>query len=39
MAEFTAEVEARETRKQEELAPYIEAALKRKKWMRELADG
>jgi hypothetical protein len=39
MAEFTAEVEAREKRKQAELAPHIEAALKRKTWMRELADG
>jgi alkanesulfonate monooxygenase SsuD/methylene tetrahydromethanopterin reductase-like flavin-dependent oxidoreductase (luciferase family) len=39
MAEFTAEVQAREKRKAAELAPYIEAALKRKTWMRELADG
>jgi alkanesulfonate monooxygenase SsuD/methylene tetrahydromethanopterin reductase-like flavin-dependent oxidoreductase (luciferase family) len=39
MAEFTAEVDARETRKQAELAPHIEAALKRKNWMQPLADG
>jgi hypothetical protein len=38
MGEFTAEVEAREKRKRAELAPYIEAALKRKTWMRPLAD-
>ena len=36
--EFTAEIEAREKRKQEELAPYIEKAFTRKKWMQELTD-
>ena len=39
MAEFKAEVAARETSKAAELAPYIEAALRRKTWMRDLADG
>lgn len=38
MPEFKAEVAAREARKQAELAPYIEAALKRKNWMKPLAD-
>jgi alkanesulfonate monooxygenase SsuD/methylene tetrahydromethanopterin reductase-like flavin-dependent oxidoreductase (luciferase family) len=38
MPEFQAEVAGREARKREELAPYIEAALRRKKWMRPLAD-
>lgn len=38
MPEFKAEVAAREARKREELAPYIEAALKRKKWMKPLED-
>jgi uncharacterized membrane protein len=38
MPEFKAEVAAREARKQAELAPYIEAALKRKNWMRPLED-
>ncbi len=38
MPEFKAEVAAREVRKREELAPYIEAALKRKKWMKPLED-
>jgi alkanesulfonate monooxygenase SsuD/methylene tetrahydromethanopterin reductase-like flavin-dependent oxidoreductase (luciferase family) len=38
MPDFKAEVEAREANKAAELAPYIEAALKRKKWMRPLAD-
>ena len=37
MPEYTAEEEARETRKQEELAPYIEQALARKQWMQPLA--
>ena len=37
-AEFTAEIEAREKRKQDELAPYIEKAFTRKKWMQELTD-
>jgi hypothetical protein len=35
---FTKGREEREQRKQEELAPYIEAALSRKKWMKPLAD-
>ncbi|NWG53985.1 MAG: LLM class flavin-dependent oxidoreductase [Hydrogenophilaceae bacterium] len=38
MPEFKAEVAAREARKAGELAPYIEAALKRKKRMAPLAD-
>ncbi len=38
MPEFKAEVAAREARKARELAPYIEAALKRKNWMKPLAD-
>lgn len=38
MPEFKAEVAAREARKREELAPYIEAALKRKNWMKPLED-
>ena len=38
MPDFKAEVEAREAKKAAELAPYVEAALKRKKWMRPLAD-
>jgi alkanesulfonate monooxygenase SsuD/methylene tetrahydromethanopterin reductase-like flavin-dependent oxidoreductase (luciferase family) len=38
MPGFKAEVEAREAKKAAELAPYVEAALKRKKWMRPLAD-
>ncbi|MEN6544208.1 LLM class flavin-dependent oxidoreductase [Parvibaculum sp.] len=38
MPEFKAEVAAREERKARELAPYIEAALKRKNWMKPLAD-
>jgi alkanesulfonate monooxygenase SsuD/methylene tetrahydromethanopterin reductase-like flavin-dependent oxidoreductase (luciferase family) len=37
-AEFKEEVEAREKRKQDELAPYIEKAFQRKEWMKELAD-
>ncbi len=36
--EFAAERDEREARKADELAPYIEAALARKKWMRELSD-
>jgi alkanesulfonate monooxygenase SsuD/methylene tetrahydromethanopterin reductase-like flavin-dependent oxidoreductase (luciferase family) len=36
--DFAAERDEREARKADELAPYIEAALKRKKWMRELSD-
>jgi alkanesulfonate monooxygenase SsuD/methylene tetrahydromethanopterin reductase-like flavin-dependent oxidoreductase (luciferase family) len=38
MPEFKAEAAAREARKAEELAPYITAALKRKPWMKPLAD-
>ncbi len=38
MPEFKAQVAAREQAKQEELAPYVEAAMKRKKWMQPLAD-
>ncbi|HJN92790.1 MAG TPA: LLM class flavin-dependent oxidoreductase [Dehalococcoidia bacterium] len=36
--DFAAERDEREARKADELAPYIEAALARKKWMRELSD-
>jgi alkanesulfonate monooxygenase SsuD/methylene tetrahydromethanopterin reductase-like flavin-dependent oxidoreductase (luciferase family) len=36
--EFKSKVAEREARKAEELAPYIEAALKRKQYMRPLAD-
>ena len=39
MPSFKAVVEARETRKRVELAPWIEAALARKKWMQPLAAG
>ena len=38
MPEFSRNREAREAAKAKELAPYIEAALKRKKWMKPLAD-
>jgi len=38
MPEFKAEAAAREARKAEELAPYVAAALKRKQWMKPLAD-
>ncbi len=38
MPEFKAEVAEREARKARELAPYIEAALARKNWMKPLAD-
>jgi alkanesulfonate monooxygenase SsuD/methylene tetrahydromethanopterin reductase-like flavin-dependent oxidoreductase (luciferase family) len=38
MPGFKAEVEAREARKRAELAPYVEAALKRKPWMKPLAE-
>ena len=38
MPSFVAEREEREARKQKELAPYLEAALARKKWMKPLAD-
>ncbi len=38
MPAFKAEAAAREARKQAELAPYIEAAMKRKRWMKPLED-
>ncbi len=38
MPAFKADVEAREVGKARELAPYVEAALQRKRWMRPLAD-
>ena len=38
MPEFQAEEEQRAAAKQAELAPYIEAALRRKEWMQPLAD-
>jgi len=38
MPEFKAEQEARDKRKQDELAPYIEKAFARKQWMKELTD-
>jgi alkanesulfonate monooxygenase SsuD/methylene tetrahydromethanopterin reductase-like flavin-dependent oxidoreductase (luciferase family) len=38
MPDFKAEAAAREQRKAAELKPYVEAALKRKAWMRPLAD-
>ncbi len=38
MPEFKARQEAREQRKREELAPYVEKAFERKERMRELAD-
>jgi alkanesulfonate monooxygenase SsuD/methylene tetrahydromethanopterin reductase-like flavin-dependent oxidoreductase (luciferase family) len=38
MPEFKAEVAAREAKKAAELAPYIAAAMKRKRWMKPLAD-
>jgi alkanesulfonate monooxygenase SsuD/methylene tetrahydromethanopterin reductase-like flavin-dependent oxidoreductase (luciferase family) len=38
MPAFKADVAAREARKAEELAPYIAAAIKRKAWMKPLAD-
>jgi hypothetical protein len=38
MPEFKAEVAAREEKKARELAPFIEAALARKTWMKPLAD-
>ena len=39
MPGFKMEVEAREAKKRAELAPWIEAALARKKWMQPLAPG
>jgi hypothetical protein len=38
MPEFKAKAAARQARKMEELAPYIEKAFARKKWMAELKD-
>ena len=38
LPEFQAEEAARQRRKDEELAPFIEAALARKEWMQPLAD-
>ena len=38
MPDFKAEVDAREAKKAAELAPYVDAALKRKKRMHPLAD-
>jgi alkanesulfonate monooxygenase SsuD/methylene tetrahydromethanopterin reductase-like flavin-dependent oxidoreductase (luciferase family) len=38
MPEFRARAAAREARKAEELAPFVAAALKRKSWMKPLAD-
>jgi alkanesulfonate monooxygenase SsuD/methylene tetrahydromethanopterin reductase-like flavin-dependent oxidoreductase (luciferase family) len=38
MPEFKADIAAREAKKARELAPYIEAALARKNWMKPLAD-
>jgi alkanesulfonate monooxygenase SsuD/methylene tetrahydromethanopterin reductase-like flavin-dependent oxidoreductase (luciferase family) len=38
MPVFKADVEAREARKRAELAPYVEAALARKSWMKPLAE-
>ena len=39
MPAFRADVEAREARKHAELAPWVEAALARKKWMQPMAAG
>jgi alkanesulfonate monooxygenase SsuD/methylene tetrahydromethanopterin reductase-like flavin-dependent oxidoreductase (luciferase family) len=38
MPEFREEEERRQARKLDELAPYIEKAMQRKQWMRELSD-
>jgi hypothetical protein len=38
MGEFKAREAARVAKKAEELAPYVEAAFKRKEWMKPLAD-
>jgi len=38
MPEFKADAAAREARKAEELTPHIAAALKRKSWMKPLAE-
>jgi alkanesulfonate monooxygenase SsuD/methylene tetrahydromethanopterin reductase-like flavin-dependent oxidoreductase (luciferase family) len=39
MPEFTARRSEREAKKAVELAPYVEAALKRKRWMQPLAEA
>ena len=39
MPVFGAEIEAREAQKRADLAPWIKAALARKKWMAPLAEG
>jgi alkanesulfonate monooxygenase SsuD/methylene tetrahydromethanopterin reductase-like flavin-dependent oxidoreductase (luciferase family) len=39
MPAFKSEVEAREARKRESLAPWVEAALARKQWMQPMAPG
>jgi alkanesulfonate monooxygenase SsuD/methylene tetrahydromethanopterin reductase-like flavin-dependent oxidoreductase (luciferase family) len=39
MPEFKRDLAQREAKKREELAPYIAAALKRKRWMKPLADS
>jgi alkanesulfonate monooxygenase SsuD/methylene tetrahydromethanopterin reductase-like flavin-dependent oxidoreductase (luciferase family) len=39
MEDFTRERDVREKKKQDELRPFIDAALKRKRWMRPLADS
>ncbi len=39
MPEFKAQVAAREAKKADELAPYLAAAMARKKWMQPLADA
>jgi alkanesulfonate monooxygenase SsuD/methylene tetrahydromethanopterin reductase-like flavin-dependent oxidoreductase (luciferase family) len=39
MPEFKAEMAEREAKKAKELAPYVEAALARKNWMKPLADN
>jgi hypothetical protein len=38
MPEFKEEEERRQKQKMDELAPYIEKAMQRKQWMRELTD-
>jgi alkanesulfonate monooxygenase SsuD/methylene tetrahydromethanopterin reductase-like flavin-dependent oxidoreductase (luciferase family) len=39
MPAFSAEAEAREARKARDLAPYLDAAMQRKKWMAPLGDN
>ncbi|MGH2597853.1 MAG: hypothetical protein ACRDJ9_00545, partial [Dehalococcoidia bacterium] len=39
MPEFKEQEEERQKRKMDELAPYVEAAFKRKQFMQELTDG